>query len=552
MKREKDGVFSEKYTEDSESAADGFADDAEGFVPPRSADDFSSLREAEIQDALNEIRKRGVANGGYVTFDEFNQLFPHDILDADETEDCLNVLERLGVRVMKSEAGAAAAVQNSGRDTSEAESTEDPLKIYMSQMGSVGLLAPSEEKRLFKVIEESERVCRGIFNQFSFASRYYARTLDRLEGRCVRFDHIVSDRYEGDCETYLRKIPAFREKLAKAKDDRMLSKCAERMCFNKKTLEALYLDAYEEIFVPYGKLFRQAAELRSSRPSKKRSLKLDGILKAMKNYESGMGVPGEMFLRMFEDLMRALRSGQDARTRVVEANLRLVVSIVKRFMNRGLSMLDLIQEGNVGLMKAVDRFEYRRGCRFSTYATWWIRQSATRAIADRARIIRIPVHMIEKLDRLLRRRKALEQRLGRMPDNRELARECRMSVQEVKFVLKLAPRPVSLQTRVGDDGDACLGDFIPNDSIVSPYQAAEENLQRESLRSVLETLDGREREVIDYRFGLSDGYARTLEEVGRFFNVTRERVRQIEAKALRKLRHPSRMKMLGEWLGKSA
>lgn len=507
MKREKDGDFSEKYTEDSESPADSFAEDVEGFASSPSAADFSSLREAEIQDALNEIRKRGVANGGYVTFDEFNQLFPRDILDAAETEDCMSVLERLGVRVIKSDAGAAAAVQNSGRDSSEVEAMEDPLKIYLSQMGSVELLAPSEEKRLFKVIGESERICRGIFNKFSFASQYYARTLDRLEGRCVRFDHIVSDKYEGDCETYLRMIPAFREKLAKAKDNRMLSKCAEKMFFNNKTLEGLYLEAYEEIFLPYGRLIRQVSELRSSRPSKKRSLKLAEILKAIKTYESGMGVSGEMFLKMFEDLMRVLRSGQNARTRVVEANLRLVVSIVKRFKNRGLPLLDLIQEGNVGLMKAVDRFEYRRGYRFSTYATWWIRQSATRAIADRARIIRIPVHMIEKLDRLLRCQKALEQRLGRKPDNRELARECGMSAQEVKFVLKLAHHPISLQTRVGDDGDACLGDFIPNDSIMSPYQAAEENFQRERLRAVLETLNGREREVIDYRFGLSDGYA---------------------------------------------
>ena len=250
------------------------------------------------------------------------------------------------------------------------------------------------------------------------------------------------------------------------------------------------------------------------------------------------------FLETFARLRQRLREGQSARCRVVEANLRLVVSVVKKYMNRGLGFADLIQEGNRGLMKAVERFEYRRGYRFSTYATWWIRQAATRAISDQARTIRIPVHMIEAINKMFRLQRRLVQRLGREPTERELAAECGMPVKELRSVRRMAQHPISLQTRIGDDGDACLGDIIPAMSSENPGESADVRLMRERIAEVMATLGGREREVIDYRFGLSDGCGRTLEEVGRYFNVTRERVRQIEAKALRKLRHPTRLRRL--------
>ena len=569
------------------SVADGEsadAADADQVLP--SMEGMSILRETELNDVIQDVKRRSEANGGYVTYEELNQILPSNIVDAIQSEKYLKILEALGVQVIREDDVKKYLDAKNARQTDTraraAEMIEDPIRMYLHQMGQVQLLKREEETAICSVIEEAEAKTKDVFNRFLFAPGMYASLLDRLEGQRERFDRVVTDKFDDNRDAYIELIPQFRKQirdvdrrlreasrrrlellarrspspnavrgadkaLANARD--ALRQCFESLSYKQKVLETLCAEADERFYLPYRRLVGEQAKLMTQRPSKRRDTELKALREKMALLEAEFGMSGEEFLTTFSDLRQTLKAGQEARTKMVEANLRLVISIVKKYMNRGLSFLDLIQEGNTGLMKAVEKFEYKRGYKFSTYATWWIRQAATRAIADQARTIRIPVHMIETINKLMRVQKRLIQKLGREPNEKELAKEMDLPVDQVRAVKRMAQQPISLQSKVGDSEDAHYGDFIPDMTSENPFEVTEGHLLRERLREILNTLTDRERQVVDFRFGLSDGYSRTLEEVGRLFNVTRERIRQIEAKALRKLRHPSRMKSLGDYRG---
>ena len=558
------------------------ASDADTVLP--SMEGMSILRETELNAVIQDVKRRSEANGGYITYEELNQILPSNIVDAIQSDKYLKILEALGVQVLREEdvkkyldAKNAKATDPKARSS---DMIEDPIRMYLHQMGQVPLLKREEEVEICAIIEDAEAKTKDMFNRFLFVPSMYASLLDKLEGQRERFDRIVTDKFDDNRDAYMELIPQFRKEI-KDVDRRLreasakylsviaqadasptmvrgaekglanaraaLRKCFDDLSYKQKVLETLCADADERIYLPYRALVAKQARLLQQRPSKRREEELKAVRAAMAQKEALFGMPGEEFVSTFSELRTILKKGQVARTRMVEANLRLVISIVKKYMNRGLSFLDLIQEGNTGLMKAVEKFEYKRGYKFSTYATWWIRQAATRAIADQARTIRIPVHMIETINKLMRVQKRLIQKLGREPNEQELSQEMDMPPDQVRAVRRMAQQPISLQSKVGDSDDAHYGDFIPDLSSENPFEVTEGHLLQERLQDILNTLTDRERQVVKLRFGLIGGYSRTLEEVGRLFNVTRERIRQIEAKALRKLRHPSRMKSLGDY-----
>ncbi len=530
----------------------------------------------EIQARIRELIKLAKEQG-YLTFDDLNEALPEGITDADELDLILTRLRRMEIDII--EASEVDRYKDGKKDAEEEEEEEekpeakldildDPVRMYLKQMGQVPLLTREQEVEISKRIEEAENMVQKHINRFGFIARAHLDLARKLaEGR-ERFDRVILDKKIESRERYMKKLPRLckqveqlsasitqqycqlsRNSLKKrSKQLRSLQRAMASLqrfyphfYFKQKVTEE-FVHLADEAY--HTSLYLQTELAKRPREKKKRLQLGNRVRELEKNLWLSLGEYAEQYQALKGWMRQALR----AKTEMVEANLRLVISIAKKYTNRGLSFLDLIQEGNMGLMKAVEKFEYRRGYKFSTYATWWIRQAITRSIADQARTIRIPVHMIETINKLMRVQKQLVQEYGREPTPDEVAEEVLLPVDRVRAVLKMAQQPISLQSPVGESEETNFGDFIEDKGAENPSDMTAIVLLKEKIKDVLETLTERERQVLEQRFGLVDGYSRTLEEVGRQFQVTRERIRQIEAKALRKMRHPTRIRQLEGFL----
>ena len=547
-------------------------------------------------DYLAQVIGHAREQGNKITVEGLNEYLPADVNQPDAIDLIIEKLKKLDIEVVREPgpepaAEEAVAAVEKASTRSESSVIDDPVRMYLKQMGQVPLLTREQEVEISKRIEEAEIHSKRLIHRFGFAPAAYFDMIERLSTSRERFDRVISDNKQEGAEKeknpekdkrevgrdkyFGEIIPKLNKNVPKAQAavrDRFCALCASRLtkAEQEKRLK-VFVQAREKLAVMLDqflfkqkaiedfavlaeaicqKLDKQLALIRDLERSKSPAKQAQAreARKALRQMEEEQCLAAEEFRTQHQELREWLRKGLKAKTEMVEANLRLVISIAKKYTNRGLSFLDLIQEGNMGLMKAVEKFEYRRGYKFSTYATWWIRQAITRSIADQARTIRIPVHMIETINKLMRIQKQLVQTFGREPTPDEIAEDMNLPVDRVRAVLKMSQQPISLQSPVGDSEDTHFGDFIEDKSAENPSEMTAYSLLKERLQDVLGTLTEREQEVLTLRFGLADGYSRTLEEVGKKFKVTRERIRQIEAKALRKMRHPTRIRKLEGFL----
>lgn len=539
---------------------------------------FTQQHQQKVEELVSIAKEQG-----YITYEEINEILPMTFDSAEQIDQVLIFLSGMDIQILnqveveRQKERKKEAKELEGLPKRSETTSDDPVRMYLKEMGSVPLLTREEEVEISKRIEKAQIQIEKIIMRFRYSTRETISIANYLISSKERFDKIISEKEVEDKNNYITVLPKLsmllrqedqilenllrelysteEKKTDKVKLAEEIEKCRirtqaylRRMHFRHNIIEdfgEVILNAYERFLT----LEKEIQELiPRAEKNKFAAGKLRAVRRKLLNRELAAGRTLDEFKKDVRMLQRWMDKSQEAKREMVESNLRLVISIAKKYTNRGLSFLDLIQEGNMGLMKAVEKFEYRRGYKFSTYATWWIRQAVTRAIADQARTIRIPVHMIETINKVLRGAKKLMMETGREPTPEELAVELGITPERVREIYKIAQHPISLQAEVGDGGESQFGDFLEDTAIESPAEATGYAILKDKINEVLATLTDRERTVLMERFGLIDGKPKTLEEVGVRFKVTRERVRQIEAKALRKMRHPTRAKQLQAFL----